>query len=151
MEREENIKQELFQTFSILEENFQIRRARRIALKIDHAIFGQVIDFLYHKLRFHYLCAITGLDDGESLSFIYELSQEDGVLLSLKTSVPKKDPVLRTVTPYFRCADVYEREVVDLLGARVEGLPSGNRYPLTDDWPAGQYPLRKDWTPDLLK
>jgi Ni,Fe-hydrogenase III component G len=33
----------------------------------------------------------------------------------------------------------------------VEGLPAGNRYPLTDDWPADQFPLRKDWKPDSAK
>jgi Ni,Fe-hydrogenase III component G len=36
---------------------------------------------------------------------------------------------------------------VDLLGIQVQGLPTGNRYPLPDDWPANQYPLRKDWQP----
>ena len=72
-------------------------------------------------------------------------------MLSVKTSVPKNRPVIKTVTSYFLSADVYERELIDLLGAKVEGLPAGNRYPLTDDWPVGQYPLRKDWTVDLLK
>ena len=45
----------------------------------------------------------------------------------------------------FPAAHIYERELVDLLGAKVEGLPPGNRYPLPDDWPEVQYPLRKDW------
>ena len=44
-------------------------------------------------------------------------------------------------------AQVYERELVDLFGAQVEGLPPGNRYPLTDDWPTDEHPLRKDWKP----
>jgi membrane-bound hydrogenase subunit beta len=30
-------------------------------------------------------------------------------------------------------------------------LPEGFRYPLPDDWPANQYPLRKDWSPEDLK
>ena len=38
-----------------------------------------------------------------------------------------------------------ERELMDLLGAKVEGLPAGKRYPLSDDWPTDEYPLRKDW------
>jgi Ni,Fe-hydrogenase III component G len=79
------------------------------------------------------------------LSFIYHLAQDTGILLNIKISVPKASPVLMTVSGYFPGAEIYEREVVDLLGAKVEGLPPGNRYPLIDDWPAGQYPLRKDW------
>jgi Ni,Fe-hydrogenase III component G len=34
---------------------------------------------------------------------------------------------------------------MDLLGVRIEGLPAGKRYPLTDDWPANEFPLRKNW------
>jgi len=37
---------------------------------------------------------------------------------------------------------------MDLFGAKVEGLPEGPRYPLPDDWPKNQFPLRKDWKPD---
>ena len=61
--------------------------------------------------------------------------------------VPKDEPVLQTVTGYFPAAELYEREMVDLLGMQVQGLPPGTRYPLPDGWPAGQYPLRKDWKP----
>ncbi|MDD5432403.1 MAG: NADH-quinone oxidoreductase subunit C, partial [Candidatus Omnitrophica bacterium] len=53
----------------------------------------------------------------------------------------------KSVISYFPGAEIYEREVVDLFGAKVEGLPPGNRYPLTDDWPTDQFPLRKDWKP----
>ena len=34
---------------------------------------------------------------------------------------------------------------------QVQGLPPGNRYPLPDDWPQGQYPLRKDWNVSMLE
>jgi Ni,Fe-hydrogenase III component G len=53
------------------------------------------------------------------------------------------------VIPLFVGAEIYERELVDLLGVKVEGLPSGNRYPLMDDWPKDQFPLRKDWKPPV--
>ncbi len=59
--------------------------------------------------------------------------------------------MLKTITDYFSSAEIYERELVDLLGVRVEGLKEGKRYPLPDDWPAGQYPLRKDWKVEMLK
>ena len=38
-----------------------------------------------------------------------------------------------------------------MFGIKVEGLPEGERYPLPDGWPEGQYPLRKDWNKDMLK
>ena len=51
----------------------------------------------------------------------------------------------------FPGAELYERELVDMFGISVEGLPAGNRYPLPDDWPQGQHPLRKDWKKEMLE
>jgi len=151
MTREENIKQELIKKFNFSEDKIRIARARRIFLETDSRIFWQVLDYAIKQLKFDDLCTITGLDDGDKLSFIYHLDEKEGIVLSIKMSAPKDNPVIKTITSYFPSADAYERELIDLLGAKVEGLPSGNRYPLTDDWPQGQYPLRKDWTCDLLK
>ena len=72
-------------------------------------------------------------------------------ILNLKTGVPKENPVLKTIIGYFRGAEIYERELVDLLGVKVEGLPEGKRYPLPDDWPLDQHPLRKDWKAKCIK
>ena len=60
-------------------------------------------------------------------------------------NIPKDKAVIKTITPLFLSADPYERELIDLLGIQVDELAPGRRYPLPDNWPAGQYPLRKDW------
>jgi Ni,Fe-hydrogenase III component G len=73
------------------------------------------------------------------------------MLLNLKTAVAKNKPQVETITAYFPGAEIYERELMDLLGVKIEGLSDGNRYPLTDDWPLDQHPLRKDWKPSIDK
>ena len=78
------------------------------------------------------------------------LAQKE-ILLNIKTSVPKNNPNLKSIIGYFPGAEIYERELVDLLGVKVEGLPEGYRYPLTDEWPKDQFPLRKDWKPGSQK
>jgi Ni,Fe-hydrogenase III component G len=145
MPQEESIKQELIRKFGYLENNIKIQRPRRISLEIDYKNFFEVFDYLVREAKFNHLCTITGLDEQDKLGFIYHLAQDSGILLNLKTSLPKQDSRLKTVIQYFPGAEIYERELMDLLGAKVEGLPAGNRYPLTDDWPADQFPLRKDW------
>ena len=70
------------------------------------------------------MCMITGLDEGENLSFIYHLAHFNGIMIDLKTYAPKNNPVIKTVTDTFPGSDLYERELVDLLGAKIEGLPT---------------------------
>ncbi len=88
---------------------------------------------------------ITGLDSGENFEVIYHFYDEEGLMFNLKIFTPRTDPKIPTVTGVYAGVSLYERELKDLLGIVVEGTPEGRRYPLPDDWPEGQYPLRKDW------
>jgi len=144
-EREIKIKQDLLSRFPYLNDKIRVQRDRRIYAEVDYANFVEVFEYAIQKLSFTFLCTITGLDEGDKISFIYHLTTQTGIILNLKTGVPKEKPVLKSIIGYFRGAEIYERELEDLLGVNVEGLPEGKRYPLPDDWPIGQYPLRKDW------
>ncbi len=149
MEKKELIvKESLLKRFPYLNDKVGIQRDRRIYAEVDYANFIEVFEYSIQKLNFTFLCTITGLDEGEKISFIYHLTTQDGIILNLKTAVPKADPKLKSIIGYFRGAEIYERELADLLGVKVEGLPEGKRYPLPDDWPSDQYPLRKDWRPN---
>jgi membrane-bound hydrogenase subunit beta len=150
MSEEENIQLELVRKFDCLKDKVRIQRVRRIFAHTPAEKLPEVFDYVVKTMKFGILAAITGLDEGPTLGLIYHLARENGIVLNLSTSVPKEKAVLKTITSYFPAADVYEREVIDLLGFKIEGLPPGSRYPLTDDWPAGQYPLRKDWNKDSL-
>ncbi len=106
----------------------------------------EVLDYIVHNMRFERLSSLTGMDDGDMLTVMYHLAGYDGQILNVSTSVPKETPVLKTITAIFPTAELYERELIDLLGFEVEGLPEGaNKYPLTDDWPKDEHPRRKDW------
>ena len=150
MQEEENIKQALTGKFGYLQDKVLVKRARRIFLDVDIEKFPEVFDHAVKSLGFSMLTAITGLDDGDRFGLIYHLASDMGVMLNIKTSIPKEGRALQTVTEYFPSAEMYEREMADLLGINVKGLPEGNRYPLPDNWPAGQYPLRKGWKSDVL-
>ena len=143
-----NIMQDLIKRFPYLSDKVRVQRDRRIYVEVEYSNFIEVFEYAIQKLNFTFLCTITGLDEGERISFIYHLTTQSGIILNLKTGIPKDNPVLRTIIGYFRGAEIYERELVDLLGVKVEGLPEGKRYPLPDDWPKDQYPLRKDWKPN---
>ena len=142
---EEKIKQQLAERFGLPADKITVQRERRLWTDVPSANFGEIFDYAVDKLGFVILLTITGFDEGPTLGATYHLARESGIILNLHTSVPKDKPVLKTISARFPAADAYERELVDLLGMQVEGLPPGNRYPLPDGWPEGQYPLRKDW------
>ncbi|MBP8959512.1 MAG: NADH-quinone oxidoreductase subunit C [Bacteroidales bacterium] len=150
MNNEEKIKTELLQKFPYLEGKCEIIRQRRITTEVDKNNLIELLNYLFNDLKFDFLCTITGLDAGDNLQFIYHVANKDGIIINVKTNVPKSDPVISTVTGIYNGATFYERELEDLLGARVEGLPEGRHYPLPDNWPKGQYPLRKDWKPENM-
>ena len=145
MEETRAAQAELMKRFAGVVQNIRAPRARRVFADVGiqdlPAVFSAVVD----ELGFAILCTITGLDLSDSFGVIYHLARESGVVLNLATKLPKDNPQLQSVTGRFPAADLYEREMVDLLGIQVNGLGPGPRYPLPDDFPAGQYPLRKDW------
>jgi membrane-bound hydrogenase subunit beta len=148
---EEKVKQQLAERFRLSTEKITVQRERRIWADVPAAEFTEIFDYAVDKLGFIVLGTITGLDEGPTLGAIYHIARESGIILNLHISVPKDKPVIKTISARFPAADAYERELVDLLGMQVEGLPAGNRYPLPDNWPAGQYPLRKDWKSDRIE
>ena len=144
MAGEENIKKELEARFDFLKDKVLIKGPRRIWADCPAEKFEDVLDFLFGPLKFYGLLTMTGLDEGTTLAVIYHFSK-NGLVLNLKINVPKEKPVIKTVTSRFPSADIYEREIMDLLGFEVMGIGPGQRYPLPDHWPQGNYPLRKDW------
>lgn len=123
---------------------------RRIFLEVPAEIFMDVIKYAALDLEFEHLCTITGLDSYEFYEFIYHISNDDGIVLNLKVRASKDPAIIPSVLPIYNGAIFYERELEGLLGVKVEGLPEGRQYPLPDEWPEGQYPLRKDWTAEML-
>ena len=151
MANEERIVEQISNQFAFLVDKIRIQRPRRIFAECPSDRFLDVVDYMVHNMFFDVICSITGTDEGEYLSAIYHFGKYDGMVLNMKISVPKANPQIKTISSYFPCADLYERELIDLLGFEVEGLNlEANRYPLVDDWPKGQYPLRKDWKLQML-
>jgi Ni,Fe-hydrogenase III component G len=145
MTQEEKIKQELSEKFSFLQDSIIIKRERRIFLDVAIEQWSEVFDYLVRHMQFNILSAITGLNEGNRIAVIYHLSKDGGLMLNLRTRISKDFPSINSVTSYFACADIYERELMDLLGIKVVGLTEGHRYPLADNWPGDEFPLRKDW------
>lgn len=150
MSAEEKIKNEIVSKFKLQPETVKVTAPRRIFLSVENEIFNDVLTYAKDKLGFRFLCTIIGLDDRDKFLVMYNMAHDNGIMFNLQRALPHDKPEMQTITPIFKNAEIYERELVDLFGIDVKGLPPGNRYPLPDDWPSGQHPLRKDWTPANL-
>jgi Ni,Fe-hydrogenase III component G len=148
MSNEQDVKKQLEDRFSFLKSAVTAPRARRIFVEVPLDHFSEVLEHAIKGMHFLFLSAVTGLDEGATLGVIYALSSKNGDVLNLRIHLDRSNPKVETITSYFPSADIYERELVDLLGIQVTGLGPGPRYPLPDNWPKGQYPLRKDWMPE---
>jgi Ni,Fe-hydrogenase III component G len=71
---------------------------------------------------------------------------EGAAVTTLRVSLPYETPSLPTICNLVPTATLYERELMELFGIEVLGTPNTDRLVLSDDWPKGVYPLRKDFT-----
>jgi len=113
--------------------------------------FVALFDFAVKELGFNNFHMTVGLDSGDYFEVLYIISNEDNQILNLRQrTASREDTVAASVYPYFENALFHERELIDLFGINIQGLPAGHRYPLPDKWPDGNYPLRKDWKTEFF-
>ncbi len=102
--------------------------------------------------EFYHLTTITGVDEGNTISLYYHFWQGKE-FLSIKTSVPKDNPTLDSLSDILPASLFYEAEVKDLLGVIFKGNPLMDRkLLLPDSYPAqAPPPLRKEADPEKIR
>ncbi len=96
------------------------------------------------EINAHYAIYYTLSMEGGKMTQEDELAQEDKCWITVEALIPQNDPTYPSVTRKVPAAVWYEREAYDMYGLVAEGLPDTRRLVLSDDWPEGIYPLRKD-------
>ncbi|HCC48189.1 MAG TPA: hypothetical protein DEQ38_08785 [Elusimicrobia bacterium] len=143
-EKEEKIKADLENHFKGFVTNAAVTRKNRVWAEVETSKLPEVA--AWFKARgFDYLATVTGFDEGENLGAFYHIT-DTHVIVNIKVKTPRANPSLPSVLATYPGALSYEKELEDMFGIKVAGLPPGRRYPLPDDFPTDQYPLRKDWT-----
>ncbi len=119
------------------------------SLTIESGQIALVCAFLKNdsRLYFDFLACLTGIDNGtqaDTMEIVYHLNsipyQHQFVL---KTTVPRNNPTVPTVSDVWRTADWHEREAYDLVGIVFDNHPDLRRILLPTDWVG--HPLQKDY------
>jgi len=119
-------------------------RPHRLFVTINRDDVLDVVGHLSDKHGLIYISTITGRDAVEHFEVMYHFLLE-GTVITVKAILPKDSPEINSIVEIIPGAFLYEREVNDLLGIFPKGHPNPVRQVLPEDWPEGEYPLRKDW------
>jgi membrane-bound hydrogenase subunit beta len=117
---------------------------RRIQVKAGRENLIAVLAYLKERLGYTHLGTISGVDLGDHFEVVYHFSDAIATV-NVRILTPRSDPRIPSVCAVIPGAILYERELQDMFGLVVENIPDPRPLLLADDWPAGEYPLRKDW------
>lgn len=124
----------------------KLQRERRIWISIDKERLIELCIWLKNQ-RFEHLSAISVTDwvkEGRFEVTYHLWSYKDKILLTLKTKIDRKKPVIESVTTVWEeSAQIHERELHELFGVNFKG--NSDLSPLfLEDWHALP-PFRKDF------
>jgi len=119
-----------------------------IWIQIQSKNFKEAVKLLC-TIQFPHFAVISDNDTGEEIKLTYHFSIYYGerfkeISLNLTTNLPKNTLKIPTITDLIPGAQTAEREIKEMLGVTIEGLPDLSNVFLPQDFPKDIYPLRKD-------
>jgi membrane-bound hydrogenase subunit beta len=116
----------------------------RIFVSVEPAGLVGLVAKMKNELDNWYVGTISGVDKGDAYEVLYHFGDTTGSI-TVRTKIPKADPKLPSICGVIPGAILYERELQDMFGIQIENIPDPRPLLTADDWPAGNFPLRKDW------
>lgn len=120
------------------------RSEKRVYVTIKREILPKIVKYLFNDVKARFSIA-SGVDTRKAIEILYHFSiDEIGLIVSLRVIADKPDPEVESLTSIMKCAEWIEMEIHELLGVNFKGHPNLKHLLLKDDWPEGNYPLRRD-------
>ncbi len=117
----------------------------RIYTEIKPADIIKVTKYLFEIAKSRFII-ISGVDTPAGIELLYHFSLDNsGIILTIKAFLEnKQNPEIESITGVITGAEWIEREIWELLGVNFKNHPNLKHLLLVDDWPKGNYPLRKE-------
>lgn len=118
---------------------------RRIYLTCESENSFDICKFLYEDIGCRFAIA-TGIDSDNYFEILYHFPyDQSGCVVTVKSLIrDKENPSTESLAQFLPAAQWIERELHDVLGIEFNNHPNMERLILADDWPEGEYPLRKE-------
>jgi len=118
---------------------------KRVYIEIKPEAITEVAGYVFKDLGARFNIA-SGTDVRHHMEILYHFTIEDiNLLISLRVKLQKEKLEIDSLVPVFEAANWIEREMNEMLGIKFKGHPDLRRLLLSDDWPEGVYPLRRDY------
>ena len=125
--------------------NLQRPKATRVYFEVDSQVIPDTARLLSDDLQARFQTA-SGVDAPREIEILYHWALDGlGLVVTVRTQIDRDRPEIASITPICPAAEWIERELWELLGISFEGHPDLRHLLLTDDWPEGKYPLRRDY------
>lgn len=150
LSREEGLINQLKTRFPKEIKETKIERARRVTIVFEKDYVLDIAAFMQHELGLDHVKGVAGVDYPtrkilEVLYFIasYSKSEIQDIIVTLKTELPRDNPIINTVTSVWPSAHFHERETFEMFGVKFEGHPDLRKLLTLDNW-EGPPPMLKD-------
>ncbi|MFC1490204.1 NADH-quinone oxidoreductase subunit C [Candidatus Latescibacterota bacterium] len=118
---------------------------RRVYLTVDKSDIPVICRYMYEELGGR-LAIASGIDSRSGIEILYHfMYPKEHLMISLKTKVEKPSPEIESIGAFYPAANWIEREIYDILGVTFKNHPDPRRILMADDWPEGDYPLRREF------
>lgn len=118
---------------------------KRVYIEVAPADVGEISRLLLGKLQARFQIA-TGVDTPNAIELMYHWAFDRlGCVVTVRTRLDRQEPEIDSIAPFCAAAEWIEREIWELLGVRFRDHPDLRHLLLSDDWPEGKYPLRRDY------
>ncbi|RJP54520.1 MAG: NADH-quinone oxidoreductase subunit D [Anaerolineaceae bacterium] len=106
----------------------------------------EVATAIRDEFGYDLLSSVTGVDypaDGKMEVVYHAFKTTGGSIFVFKVQMPRDDPVVSSLVPVWKGAELQEREAWDLLGIKFTNHPDLRRILMWEGFEG--HPLRKDW------
>lgn len=133
--------QEKFDEFILV---LEAKSERRIYVDIAPQTVVRTTRLMLDEFEARFQIA-TGVDTEAGYEIMYHWAlDDDDCVVTIRAVLPHDKAEVDSIAPVCLAAEWIEREMWELLGIKFLGHPDMRHLLLADDWPQGNYPLRRD-------
>lgn len=123
----------------------------RVFLEVAPETVPEISRLMFKELGARFQIA-SGVDTPTAIEVLYHWALDDaGCVITVRTLLDRTNPEIESITSICPAAEWIEREIWELLGIQVRNHPDLRHLLLSDDWPEGKYPLRRNFEREGVK